>query len=205
MKKLPPSLFRYSRQEHLDDLIDLGRLRFTKAAKYLDPKLLKGQRDNEMLRRSSLDPKEIHVFDLMRGESLPVFSVDQFVEISVPHYILCFSLLHNEQLSKEFGDAPCVEIFEVAGFIQRLINALKEVFPEEECRPIFHLGGGPVQYYDGKKPLFPRSQREAIYLKDQGYAHQNEFRLLLALNDDQDTGDYVDCELGPLHEIARFC
>lgn len=215
MKPHPPALYKYGEKKYIEPFLNEGRVSFAIANTYKDDALTEGQQDDEVSRKFQPDVKTTHAFV---GDS-KIKTAQEFPDLKeinlrldlkgldgnpLKYYMWCASFSSSESLLEEFLADTCVKITNVAEFDRRLGAAVAEFFStrSDGIQP-FDYYGRDVHYYPIDQLPASSAQRDLIYMKEDRYSHQKEFRMTIATDPKAELPDRIEFCLGPLNDIAQ--
>jgi hypothetical protein len=210
--ELPSSFIRAFDPEHAESFITQGRIRLNGIKKF----------------RTSGDQRQ----DSTEGESyvqvpgnVPMVSVNTLTgemkdagstpghfhrrsEFMNPVFLLCASHpnIDTERLSTVFGRS-LVEIQRPSALLKRLCSAASQQLPTG--RELLYVDAFPVQYTKGDVLNLPSNHGDRLRLdygqKPREYEWEREYRIVLAISGPRaGSPDWLDLNLGPLADIARY-
>src|ERR1051325_3425236 len=205
---LPSVLYRFGKKAYLDAFVTDGLVSFAPARLFNDSLLTEAQRDNEQERASSprADRHQIHVATPggTPQELSGVYDIHITYELTdikgqpLRYYLACFTTVADPAFYDAFNADCYVEVLDSLEFLARLKRALKEQLPEWGGRAL------PVTYYATDRPIDAVDTLALIFMKDEAYKDQQEFRFLLLGPLDQMDDDRRPLCLGSLVDICRL-
>lgn len=179
--EVPDRLFRYSKKQYNENLMNLGQLRITPASTYNDGTLNRARRDNELV--------------MEVAEAGGNFETDNF-------YTICFSSIYSYRNYCEFGNS-CVVINDIEEFQSRFNETIWEYNKKPNKIKIAKVITSPIIYYDPFNIEIPTIADEIFLTKPFRFAYQYEFRIVVLPTKPQPL-DVFFLELGPLNDIAEL-
>jgi hypothetical protein len=197
----PGQLFRFSKREFLQPLLETGALKIFPAARYADASLLPAQRDDELARTILVDPRDFRVTHTdssgIDHELQLAGTVRLTSSYSTNYYVWFTTTTFDPRLFDDFGSDACLIIHDSETFIDRLFAAFSRALPD-------WVGAGSlVRYFD---PLRAHDEVLATFEKDFQYAYQREFRFAWDPPNGQPAKELpqLDLNLGPLTDVASL-
>jgi hypothetical protein len=189
-------VYKYGRRDHMESLVQAGKLRIGPAAYYLDTDIGAARTDNELAKASYLTGGTTTV-KTSDGRVQPIID-DLKRTTSAPNYFLfCVAADWDPALAVDFGVDTCAIIENEEEFSRRLTRATDAVLPDW----LFHRN--PVDYFD---PYERRKNEhiDPVMSKDFKFAYQREFRYIWINPAAPEPKDFLFLDLGPLTDIAQL-
>lgn len=195
-------IFRYDKREHIRQIIEQGRVRFSPAKVYEDEENNVTRRDDELQRNSYLFDQHL---TLIHGESglridIPFENLQRAIP-RVPYHLVCFSCIWDAELFSDFKADTCVAVTDPREFINRLKATTNELFPNR------HLKCGAVRYFDPyecRENVSIDSTDPAMY-KNFQFAYQHEYRVILWPDIEAPPVDgFQFVNIGPVQDIMKM-
>jgi hypothetical protein len=192
---------KFGKQQHLQNMIDLGEIRLSPAGFYSKNDLSKAMRDLENKREFHLPAHE----EIIRGQTtikikeLTAQIIDGFLKISIecPEYLLWSGCLDiDRRMPDDFTADAALIIREPVQFAERFQKAVKKTLPEAK------FWFGPVTYFDPCSQVHMKTRPEII--KHFSYAYQREWRICVFPVDGQMPTEPITLRLGALNDIAEL-
>lgn len=177
IRPVPNRLYFYAKQRHADTFLREGLLSFGPCQLYQDVQLTAAQRDIEHQRSSSLSGPGLRILTGPNSNQLRMVPNVTSVEITANlplYFIRSLSRRADSGLLEAFGAEVCVEITDPCALLRRCAAALDGTQLLGDWRFVADY----VTYRRPDEPL-PTDDDALRFLKDESYAAQEEFRLVL--------------------------
>lgn len=192
----PQTLYRYTRKDHAEEMLDSGRVRIAPAASYRQMESDGARADEEMVKTIVLPGGRTTVQDSL-GNPIKVIGDLSIAHTGVEYHVLCFSSEWDVAMFEDFADTThCVVVRDVEAFAWRLEAAGQDRFPG------WYFHHNPAWYFDPNESSLDAYVDHATS-KDFRFAYQREYRFLWATTDGTPMRDAQFLELGSLADIAE--
>lgn len=195
-------LVKYGKNRHLGDTLKSGALRISPASFYKDPSLNPAVRDDELQLSVQPHPSQCRIKAVSHKTGQPIFAPEHvrkftYTEKSrTDYYVYCLSSNLAPRLFLDFDADACVVITHPHSFLNRLLAAFKNLFPNWLSNAI------PVKYID---PLnTPAGSFDVFSYKHFRYAYQKEFRVIWLPPSPINNLQHVYLELGNLQDCCQL-
>jgi hypothetical protein len=202
------TIFRFDQLKYAKPFVEEGLVSFGPAAAYNDSKLSDAQRDNELRRNTALDPASRQIAVSLPGgqpqmlKNLLSIKFSYDIRDVTGHYlryhILCCSLCDDTLFYSRFPVDCCITIHDQPEFQRRLDVALCAQLPD------WGVFSRRVEYFAPDAVMSPETTLDLVFMKDAGYAWQQEFRYVLISPLDQAHSNRVALRLGSLKDICSI-
>lgn len=167
-------LFKYGKNEHLNQMVKNGVIKISPATFYNDASLNSAIKDDELILSVITHPdfiNMVHIDQVTKEETIikPTGNVTTTFELSTNYYVFCMSHICDFRLYDDFEADTCLIIKDVKGFLYRLNAAFMEQ------KGLWGYMADHVRYID---PLNPPKEKEIdlFFCKHFRYSYQKEIR-----------------------------
>jgi hypothetical protein len=189
-------LVKYGKRQFLEETIRTGRLRIAPASAYNDPSLNSAIRDDELQFEISYDPF-VPFNPLPPGTMLlPPGRVPFRQEMPSNFFVHCLTSSFSRRLLHDFDGDACLLIRSPDVYLSRLVEAMREAYPEWHCRWDHVRYVHPLQV-NPSEVLLP-------FTKHFRFAYQKEFRVVWTPPSGKAPLEQVFISLGSLEDIAEL-
>lgn len=189
-------LFRYGAAQHMQELVDQGRIRLAPAAFYLELEGDASRFDDERQKHSFLAGEYTHITTSDGREQQ--FRGDLRRTVSAPnYYTLCVSTEFDPAHFADFDAEACVVITDTDAFADRIGRAAQEHLPD------WNFHHCPVEYFDPHE-MIKNQLFNAVMSKDFRFAYQREYRFVWMDIDGKEAKDEIFLNLGPLADVCEI-
>lgn len=192
----PNQLYKFGKHEWLNDAFKFGRIRIAPATFYKDPSLNKAIQDDEL--SFDIHPRNSNlIIQNKAGEKIPIFGkVIYQLKSETNYYVHCFAAKYTFREFDDFEGDVCIIIREPIEFIQKLMTAVQNKYPE------FNGFSSGVRYID---PLNCKPEDVDIFFsKHFKYAYQNEYRAIWLPPKPMMKLDEFNIEIGSMGSYADY-
>jgi hypothetical protein len=204
----PSRLYHYTIHKFGDPLFASGYHSYGPASLYAEGiDLTKAQHDDELNRISSppADTTNILVGDNCSKFVRPlvnIINIDYNVQIKNDYYIGSYSLNHDNARQVLFNAECVIEIFDVCGYINRIVGAITKL--NIKCE----IAYGNVKYYMPASTELIRYKYDPYFAKPDEHAAENEYRIAI-IGDVSSLHDHMvdrrlSFDIGSMEDIAQI-
>ena len=192
-------LFRFSKYEHMKELVDDGGMLLQQASTFKDEENI-SVRDDEL--RLQFDryvtPEEAATLDDIGESMLRLGSNRLAFSLQCPDFLtLCMTDSVNYRMISDWRAEAAVVIHDPIEFQRRLANGTRHLASHGDTQ---HLEHGKLHYID---PYFPLTSKDVPFCKHFRFAYQREFRFVIRKTEaTEDNARKIF--LGPLTDIATL-
>jgi len=201
-------IYKYTKREWAEDFLQRGRIYVSTASSLNDPSLNAAIRDDELVVNAITNDSTTKVFlgnqeTLETEKQIPTIGDIEFtLELAKPvdYYVMCFSMECNRHTLAQFEHYDtCVAIGDHVRFVRAVYSEFERFTGRWRCV------ARPVEYYQPRS--INRLPETVFFHKDQTYAYQQEYRIVLYPNDAYKKLESMYIEIGSLEhycEIIEF-
>ncbi len=198
--KIAGSLFKFGKREHLEALLERGRLRILAAGDYSDPSLSSAIRDDErsIIRHGLRSEVKAEVVKSRSGYKGPLELLGNLTvttSAATNYYVTCFACSFEHRLFDDFNADAALYIRNRMKFRRRLIRAV------EAALPGWTSWDQHVSYID---PFRPPKDVDVFFGKHLRFSNQREYRFVWWPPNATQHLEPIFVELGPLLDIAEI-
>lgn len=192
-------LFRFSRNEYVEEMLEEGRFRFTPASTYDDTSMVPARKDDEIIRPHWRPGSEVTMTHVKSGQEIePIGNVEIQNGMSTDYWVCSFSKSFRLRYFSDFEADSCIVIHDIEEFFRRLERTMEYTRKHNRTVPI----GDDIVYYD---PFSKPPEESPAFWKMDLYAYQDEFRLLsVPMNETEKLEEPFFFEMGSLKDIANM-
>lgn len=189
-------IYKFGKKEHIENMLEFGKVRFTPAKNYSDGPEKDPRTDNELKKTRYIVNNNARIIT-KDGKSIPVIG-DIRTEVKAPnYYVFCTSLDYNKYMLSKFNYDSCLVINDINEFQNRIHRKIPTNLSN------WYFEGLQIQYYDPY--CYPKNAFfESVLSKHFKFSYQREYRIFIdPLQYGEATG-FLDLEIGNLEDICEI-
>ena len=197
-------LYRFTKREFAEHLIQRGEISFGCALSYPNELLTEAQRDDETLKSSAFTSQKYAIsVGPDRNNMVQVHFEQTTMSINLkPYYLYSLTTKFDPKFFEEFNCDTCVVIENPEEFLKRFDHVFsRQGFPRSTW------AHGRAQYFDEKSPVPHEISQYPYFLKRRFFGWQKEYRMTYVTPDGfviSDPNSRQNIYLDDISDIARI-